>query len=105
MCWAEGDPLLMTAALRRKVAVESLKNLGNTEMSVDAAFKVLGTVPVVNDQTVYSVVMHPESGTFAPRVIWDWRTYASQRDPDALGVYEQSEAYLATRNDHLCGGT
>ena len=103
MSWAEGDSLLMTAAMRRQVAVEALGRLGNAEITAESAFKVLGTAPVVNDQTVYSCVMQPAISTFTTRVILDWGAYASETDPDALVAYEHSEAYLATREFHLSG--
>ena len=86
MRWAENDPLLMTAQLRRQVAVANIKSWVEQvrqhggDLKMDSGFRVLGTAPVCNDQTVYSCIMTPKTGASTRYVILHWKTHIQALD-------------------------
>lgn len=107
--WAEGDALLLTALDRRETALALIaecvgraKAAGNP-FTVADGFDVLGAAPVCNDQTVYTVVLHPASNVCSSRVVLQWEEYSVDINKDAWDRFQASEACKATKWMRMVG--
>eukprot|EP00931_Biecheleriopsis_adriatica_P045111 TRINITY_DN25854_c0_g1_i4.p1 TRINITY_DN25854_c0_g1~~TRINITY_DN25854_c0_g1_i4.p1 ORF type:complete len:368 (-),score=54.40 TRINITY_DN25854_c0_g1_i4:170-1273(-) len=97
LAWAEDDPLLLTAMARRQTCIALLKKHESCLDEADS-FRILGTAPICNDQTVYSCLIRPADNWYSTRVVLKWEEYAASTDSAALAEYQASDAFKATRH-------
>lgn len=108
MQWAEGDALLMTALERRCVGVrllEALRSRAKAEgrqFSPEEGLDLWATVPVCNDQTIYSCVLCPKTGLYEARVIFKWEEYCKGANAEAWDEWLATAAYDATNHLTMC---
>lgn len=94
MTWTDGDALLISALLRRQTAESVIGKMDPQKVcSTKAGFKMWGTAPVMNDQTITTSVIRPSEGIQQTRLIYNWLDYTTTYDRNAYNDYLQTPTW------------